>query len=29
VDQAIATQFGGERFVTGQLAQLDCVTGRL
>ena len=28
-DQAIATQFGGERFVTGQLAQLDCVTGRL
>ena len=29
VDQAIATQFGGERFVTGQLAQLDCVSGRL
>src|SRR4029453_15169164 len=29
VDQAIATQFGGERFVTGQLAQLDCLTGRL
>jgi hypothetical protein len=29
VDQAIATQFGGERFVTGQLAQLDCATGRL
>ena len=29
VDQAIATQFGGERFVTGQLAQRDCVTGRL
>jgi len=29
VDQAIATEFGGERFVTGQLAQLDCVTGRL
>ncbi len=28
-DQAIATQFGGERFVTGQLAQLDCGTGRL
>jgi hypothetical protein len=28
-DQAIATQFGGERFVTGQLAQLDCATGRL
>ena len=28
-DQAIATQFGGERFVTGQFAQLDCVTGRL
>jgi serine phosphatase RsbU (regulator of sigma subunit) len=29
MDQAIATQFGGERFVTGQLAQLDCLTGRL
>src|SRR5215211_1393976 len=29
LDQAIATQFGGERFVTGQLAQLDCLTGRL
>ena len=29
VDQVIATQFGGERFVTGQLGQLDCVTGRL
>jgi hypothetical protein len=29
VDQAIATQFGEERFVTGQLAQLDCLTGRL
>jgi hypothetical protein len=29
MDQAIAAQFGGERFVTGQLAQLDCVTGRL
>lgn len=28
-DQAIATEFGGERFVTGQFAQLDCVTGRL
>jgi hypothetical protein len=28
-DQAIATQFGGERFVTGQFAQLDCVAGRL
>src|SRR5215217_5477986 len=27
-DQAIATQFGGERFVTGQFAQLDCVAGR-
>jgi serine phosphatase RsbU (regulator of sigma subunit) len=27
--QAIAGQFGGERFVTGQLAQLDCVTGEL
>ena len=29
LDQTIATQFGGERFVTGQLAQLDCGTGRL
>ena len=29
MDQVIAAQFGGERFVTGQLAQLDCVTGRL
>jgi serine phosphatase RsbU (regulator of sigma subunit) len=29
MDQAIAAQFGGERFVTGQLAQLDCATGRL
>jgi Stage II sporulation protein E (SpoIIE) len=29
VDQVIATQFGGERFVTGQLGELDCVTGRL
>jgi Stage II sporulation protein E (SpoIIE) len=29
MDQAIAAQFGGERFVTGQLAQLDCGTGRL
>ena len=29
MDQAIAAQFGGERFVTGQLAQLDCVTGLL
>lgn len=28
-DQVIATQFGGERFVTGQFAQLDCVAGRL
>jgi hypothetical protein len=28
-DHAIATQFGGERFVTGQLARLDCATGRL
>jgi hypothetical protein len=28
-DQAIASQFGGERFVTGQLAQLDCVTGQV
>jgi hypothetical protein len=29
MDQTIAAQFGGERFVTGQLAQLDCSTGRL
>ena len=29
MDQAIAAQFGGERFVTGQLGQLDCWTGRL
>jgi serine phosphatase RsbU (regulator of sigma subunit) len=29
MDQAIAGQFGGERFVTGQLAQLDGVTGLL
>jgi hypothetical protein len=29
MDQTIAAQFGGERFVTGQLAQLDCVTGHL
>src|SRR5215218_4695395 len=29
LDQTIAAQFGGERFVTGQLGQLDCVTGRL
>ncbi|HET9292203.1 MAG TPA: PP2C family protein-serine/threonine phosphatase [Actinomycetes bacterium] len=29
MDETIATQFGGERFVTGQLAQLDCRTGRL
>jgi hypothetical protein len=29
LDQAIAAQFGGERFVTGQLGQLDCRTGRL
>jgi hypothetical protein len=29
MDRAIAGQFGGERFVTGQLAQLDCVTGLL
>jgi hypothetical protein len=27
MDQAIAAHFGGERFVTGQLAQLDCGTG--
>jgi serine phosphatase RsbU (regulator of sigma subunit) len=29
VDRTIATEFGGERFVTGQLAQLDCRTGQL
>ncbi|HEV2918549.1 MAG TPA: PP2C family protein-serine/threonine phosphatase [Actinomycetota bacterium] len=29
VDRTIAAEFGGERFVTGQLAQLDCLTGRL
>jgi hypothetical protein len=29
MDETIAAQFGGERFVTGQLAQLDCGTGRL
>jgi serine phosphatase RsbU (regulator of sigma subunit) len=29
IDQTVVAQFGGERFVTGQLAQLDCVTGRL
>jgi hypothetical protein len=29
MDKTVATQFGGERFVTGQLAQLDCPTGRL
>jgi Stage II sporulation protein E (SpoIIE) len=29
MDQTIAAQFGGERFVTGQLAQLHCGTGRL
>jgi len=29
LDQTIAIQFGGERFVTGQLAQLDCGTGQL
>ena len=29
MDQTIAGQFGGERFVTGQLAQLDCATGQL
>jgi hypothetical protein len=29
VDETIATQFGGERFVTGQLAQLDGRTGQL
>jgi serine phosphatase RsbU (regulator of sigma subunit) len=27
--QVIAAQFGGERFVTGQLGELDCPTGRL
>jgi hypothetical protein len=29
MDQTIAAQFGGERFVTAQLAQLDCFSGRL
>jgi serine phosphatase RsbU (regulator of sigma subunit) len=29
MDATIAGQFGGERFVTGQLAQLDCGTGQL
>jgi hypothetical protein len=29
VDQTLAAQFGGERFVTGQLGQLDCGSGRL
>jgi hypothetical protein len=29
LDETIAAQFGGERFVTGQLGQLDCGTGRL
>jgi hypothetical protein len=29
MDQTIAAQFGGERFVTGQLAELDCVAGQL
>jgi Stage II sporulation protein E (SpoIIE) len=29
LDQTIAAQFGGERSVTGRLAQLDCLTGRL
>jgi serine phosphatase RsbU (regulator of sigma subunit) len=29
IEQALAGQFGGERFVTGQLAQLDCGTGQL
>jgi serine phosphatase RsbU (regulator of sigma subunit) len=29
LDQIIAAQFGGERFVTAQLGQLDCGTGRL
>jgi serine phosphatase RsbU (regulator of sigma subunit) len=29
IDQTVAAQFGGERFVTGQLAELDCATGRL
>jgi serine phosphatase RsbU (regulator of sigma subunit) len=29
MDQIIADHFGGERFVTGQLAQLDCLTGQL
>jgi serine phosphatase RsbU (regulator of sigma subunit) len=29
IDDAIAGQFGADRFVTGQLARLDCDTGRL
>jgi Stage II sporulation protein E (SpoIIE) len=29
VDQALAAEFGGERFVTGQLGELDCSSGRL
>jgi serine phosphatase RsbU (regulator of sigma subunit) len=29
MDQTVAAQFGGERFVTGQLAELHCGTGRL
>jgi hypothetical protein len=29
MDRAVAAQFGGERFVTGQLALLDCATDRL
>jgi hypothetical protein len=29
VDRTIAAELGGERFVTGQLAQLDCATGLL
>lgn len=29
IDEVVAKMFGGERFVTGQLARLDCTTGFL
>jgi hypothetical protein len=29
MDEAIGSQFGSERFVTGQVGELDCATGRL
>jgi hypothetical protein len=29
IDEAVATIFGGERFVTGQFAHLDCITGEM